>query len=122
MGTRSRLVGLRKDGSTFPVYVSLSPVPTATGGFTLAVVRDAAQPRPVADLAEYARRAVATRRAERAAELFDRIVDDLHKVGMSLQGAIDLPHERARHRIAEAVRQLDDTIREIRDHIFGGDR
>lgn len=122
MATRGRLVGLRKDGSTFPVQVSLTPVPTATGRFTLAVVRDAARPHVVADLAEYAQHAVAARRADRAAELFQRIVSDLHKVGMSLEGAVELPHDHARHRIEEAVRHLDETIREIRDHVFGGHR
>jgi hypothetical protein len=36
---RARLAGLRKDG-TFPVRVSLSPVPTATGGLIMAAIRD----------------------------------------------------------------------------------
>ena len=40
MAARARLPGQRKDGSTFPVRVSLSPVPTATSRFILAVIRD----------------------------------------------------------------------------------
>lgn len=41
MGDGGQLVGLHKDGTTFPVQINLSPVPTATGHFTLTVIRDA---------------------------------------------------------------------------------
>jgi anti-anti-sigma factor len=117
--TRGRLVGLRKDGGSFPVHVSVSLVPTATGRFTLTVVKDVSRPHLAADLVDLARNAAETGHAHRAGELLDRIVNDLHKVGMSLQDAIDLPHDQAKQRIAAAVRQLDDTVREIRDHVFG---
>jgi PAS domain S-box-containing protein len=41
MAGRVRLVGVRKDGATLPVTITLSPVRTASGHFILAVVRDA---------------------------------------------------------------------------------
>jgi anti-anti-sigma factor len=117
MAERTRLVALRKDGATLPVEISLSPVPTATGHFILAVIRDATEARRREDLADLARAAVAehTRRDQ---ELLDRVVRGLFQVGLSLQAAADLPSEVARERITEALRQLDDTIHEIRSYAF----
>ena len=51
MGDRARLVGMRQDGTTFPAQVSLSPVPTAAGQFTLAVIRDVTETPRLEDLA-----------------------------------------------------------------------
>jgi anti-anti-sigma factor len=117
MGERSRLVGLRSDGVTFPVEVSLSPVPTATGHLILAVVRDATDIRRREDLADLARASVAEH-TELSQQLLDRVVRNLFQVGISLQGAADLPREVARERIADALRQLDEAIHDIRDHAF----
>lgn len=41
MADRARLTGLRQDGTTIPVTITLIPVPTASGHLVLAVVRDA---------------------------------------------------------------------------------
>jgi len=118
MAGRARLAGRRKDGSTFPVRVSLSPVPTATGRLTLAAIRDVTDDLPRADLGDLARAAAAADQARRGRELLDRVVSGLLHVGVSLQTAIELPHDAAVQRIADALHRLDDTIREIHDHAF----
>ena len=119
MGDRARLVGVCKDGSTVPVEISLTPVPTATGHFVLAVIRDATEVWRREDLADLARLAVGEQ-AHRDQELLDRVVQSLFQVGLSLQAAVDLPAELARDRITTALRQLDDTIHEIRGYTFDG--
>jgi PAS domain S-box-containing protein len=117
MSTRAPLVGLRKDGATFPVEVSLSPVPTATGHLTLALIRSSTQTRQRADLVDLAR-AAAGEQEHRGQELLDRVVHNLFHVGLSLQAATSLPSDQVRRRITEALRHLNDTIRDIRDHVF----
>jgi len=118
MSDRSRLVGLRKDGGTIPVSITLSPVPTASGHFILAVVRGTAQPGWRDDLAGLAW-AAAAEQARHSQELLDRVVGSLFQVGLSLQAALDLPADVARARITDALRRLDDTIHEVRSHVFG---
>ena len=118
MGSRVRLAGQRQDGSTFPVRVSLSPVVTGTSRFILAVIQDVTEDRPPAVLADAADAAADD--ARRGRELLSRLVDDLFRVGLSLQTAADVPHEAALRHIAGALQILDDTIRDIRDHVFAG--
>jgi anti-anti-sigma factor len=122
MAERARLVALRRDGATLPVEITLSPVPTATETFVLAVILDASAPRRRDDLVSLARGAAggpspATR------DLLDRVVHRLFQVGLTLQAAGSLPAEAARTRIGEALDQLDDAILQIRDYAFvsGGD-
>jgi anti-anti-sigma factor len=116
MAERSRLVGLRKDGATLPVEITLSPMPTASENFVLAVIRDAAVPRRRTDLVDLARGAAADSGGK---DLLDRVVHHLFQVGLTLQAASSLPADVARRRLGEALDQLDDVIGEIRDYAFG---
>jgi anti-sigma B factor antagonist len=60
----------------------------------------------------------ATYGAARAEDLLGLTVDSIFKVGLILQAAIDLPPDITAQRITEALQQLDDTVREIRNHVF----
>jgi len=117
MADRARLVAVRRDGGTVPVTITLAPVPTDGGHFVLAVVRDAAHAHYGDDLVALLS-AAAAREAELSRELLDRVVASLFHAGLSLQAAASLPAEVARERISDALRHLDDTVHEIRDHIF----
>ncbi len=114
---RSRLAALRKDGVTFPVEIGLSPVPTATENYVLAVIRDATTARRREDLAGLVRNAAADQ-PQQAKDLLDRVVHRLFQLGLSLQAAADLPGETVRQRLGDALTQLDEVIKDIRDYAF----
>jgi anti-anti-sigma factor len=113
-----RMIGLRKDATTFPVEVSLGPVTAAADHFTVAVFRDVTAGRHLEDLIDLARSAVTTEQAHRGWELLDPIITRLFQLGLRLQAAIDLPADTVGQCIEEALGHLDNTIREIRDTGF----
>ncbi len=51
-------------------------------------------------------------------DLLDGIVRDLFHAGLSLQAALDAAHETGRQYILEALRHVDEAIKDIRDHVF----
>ncbi len=108
IGAGARMTGRRKNGTTFPAEISLSPVPTATGRLTLAVVRDVAAARHLA----------VARQEQSSQELLDRVITTLYQVGISLQAPADPPRDTATHRIEEVLDVLSQLIGQIRDHAF----
>jgi anti-anti-sigma factor len=54
----------------------------------------------------------------RAEELLHVVVTSIFDVGVILQAAIDLPPDVTAQRVAEALRRLDDAVRDARDHVF----
>ena len=121
MADRAALVGLREDGSTIPVTITLRPVPTASGHFVLAVIREATHQGAQDDLVGLVG-GVLAEQAQHAEDLLDRVVGSLFHVGLSLDAAAGQPAELARERIGQALQRLDDTVREIRGHVFRSQR
>ena len=54
----------------------------------------------------------------RAEELLGMAVASIFDVGLILQAGIDLPPDVTAQRITEALRRLDDAVRDIRNHVF----
>src|SRR5271166_2548877 len=79
-----RLVGLRKDATTFPERIGLSPAPTAPAHFAFAVIRDVAAARHLEELIDLARSAVTAERAHGGRELLDTIINRLFQLGLLL--------------------------------------
>jgi PAS domain S-box-containing protein len=121
MGAGRRLTAERRDGSRFPVQISLSPIEVNGGQYVVAAIRDVSVwLETERELASARRRRTMAEEHERIArDLHDTVIQELFAIGMSLQAVhAEAQPGRVSERIAHAVDALDDTIRQIRTTIF----
>ena len=65
--------------------------------------------------------AVLEERERISKELHDGVIQSIYSVGLSLQGALSLIRahpDRGEHRIEEAINELDNVVRDVRNYIF----
>jgi anti-anti-sigma factor len=110
------LAGLRRDGTTFPVRIGLTPVSTAAGHYTLTMIRAVAGPQAADGAVALAGDAAPAQGEHR--ELLGAVISSLHRAGLSLRAALDLPADAAGERVTLVLDELDGIIGGIRGSVF----
>ncbi len=122
MAESRNLEGLRSDGTTFPINVSLGQLASTSGTHTFATVRDLTERVRVETEAAAVRRqhSTALERERIAHDLHDNVIQRLFALGLTLEGLpprIDAPDVAGK--VFAAVDTIDDIIDDLRSTIYG---
>ena len=120
MGTGLDLSATRRDGTTFPVEIALSPLDMNGQMHVVAIVRDITDRLEAERQLQVAEQelSVLEERERIARDLHDTVIQRLFAAGMSLQAVAAQPGRDVESRVTGVIDELDETIRDIRQTIF----